>query len=55
MFTLDELQLIFQAIDERKPVNTNEARNKAALTLKLCDLLDDTAKTESEPVAVKDR
>lgn len=40
MFTKDELNYLFSCVETRMVSNTQEARNKAAMMLKLCELLD---------------
>lgn len=49
MFDLQELNYILAAI-QTMPINsTNDGRNKAAMTSKVCDLMDELAAPPKEP------
>ena len=40
MFTKPELNFLLMCVEEKRVENTQVARNKAVMALKLCDLID---------------
>lgn len=51
MFNLDELSFLFQAVEAFGPSpNTVAGRNKAAMMVKLCNLLDEAANKPEKDV-----
>lgn len=55
MFNKDELNYLYSCVEVRGVTNTQEARNKAAMMLKLVDLIDipDAPAPEEKPAAKK--
>lgn len=48
MFSQEELNYLLSAVQLMSITSTQEGRNKAAMTTKLCNLLDDAAAPKEE-------
>lgn len=49
MFTKPELNFLLMCVEEKRVENTQVARNKAVMALKLCDLIDAPEEKEEKP------
>ena len=49
MFNKQELNYLFAAVESKASTSTQEARQKASMMVKLCDLLDVPDMIEAQP------
>ena len=48
MFDQTELMYLLETVENSKVATTSQARNKAIMTMKLCDLIDELAEEEKK-------